>query len=209
MFLLIYEYHKINNTIIILNKNYFFTNFFMKTKKQKKAFTLIELLVRITLISILAIWISSVDYNRLNNKAKLDMFTNEIKTHFERVRNNALSGKWIWANLNVPEKWKIEYSLANSWTIISQTYNWTSWENYEDIDFKNLYEIWNWRCLDLNQLNPENISTWTWIIEFSWINISLTWSCSNNSKILELTIKSKADSKILQFNTMNWLAEIQ
>jgi prepilin-type N-terminal cleavage/methylation domain-containing protein len=211
LFLLISEYHKTSNTFIILNKNYFFTNFFMKTKKQKKAFTLIELLVSISLISILAIWISSIDYNRLNNKAKLDIFTNEIKTHFERVRNNALSWKWIWTDLNVPEKWRIEYSLSNSWKIISKTLSWTNyWLDYENINFNNLYEITNLDCLNLNQLNLENINSWTWIIEFSWINISLTWSCTNSSsKILELTIKSKSDEKILQLNTMNWLAEIK
>jgi hypothetical protein len=38
--------------------------------------------------------------------------------------------------------------------------------------------------------------------------MSLSWSCDSTTKILEVTIKRKADTKKIQINTLNWLIEI-
>jgi len=184
----------------------------MKHKKNKKAFTLIELLVWITLISIMALVTSNLNFNRLNIKQELDIFTNKIKSNYETIRNSSLSWKWVGTNLILPEKWKIEYSMSNSWTIINSSFDWTNWTTHDITPiFKKGFSISSIKCLELD-LDTNYIlnSTETWALEFIWSNISLTWSCSQTtSKILELTIKNKYETNTLLINTLNWLSEIQ
>ncbi len=179
----------------------------------KKAVTLIELLVWIWIISILALWMSSINFNRLNSKQKLELFTNSIKINYEEIRNNALAWKWIWTDLEVPKKWKIDYSMNNSWTIITSklSSNWIDWEIFNGnnwIVFQSGYYISNIKCFKSTwEEENELLSTLTWTIEFEWINIKLWWNCNSGSRILELKIKNKTDEKILKINTLNWLIE--
>ena len=183
--------------------------------KKNKAFTLIELIVWITIMWVLAFAISNIDFNRLSNKQKLDIFAWKIKTTYETVRNNALAWKAVGTNLVIPKKWNINFSKNNSWTIIIETYDNTN----------NILE--SSKLLIPNNISIESIKCWeywedktlydemtnTWTIEFSWINIKLNlnwdWSCDwNKDKILEIDIKDKVETKKITLNTLNWLVEI-
>lgn len=180
----------------------------MKLKNQNKAFTLMELLAWIAIIAIIILWTTNIDYNRLTSKQKIEIFSNKIITTFESIRNSTLTWKSISANFEVPEKMRIEYSNAWSWTITISSYDWTSWSNYDtnnDILFGQGYTIWNMRCLKLDLNVDSTITWWTWTIEFEWINMTLTWACSGDAKILEMEINYSAFTKILQINTLNWL----
>ena len=181
----------------------------MKLLKRHIAFTLVELMVWITLIGILIVWTSNIDFNRLNSKQNLEIFTNNLKNNIEKIRNNSLSGKWILSNSYVPEKWKIEYSTSNSWTIISSTYNWTDWTKYEENNFLNGYNISKINCLQINKTVDEDISSSTWTIEFEWSKLKLNWCTNTSSKILEIVVNYRWYKKILQVNSLNWLIEIK
>jgi len=67
-------------------------------KNSKNAFTIIELLIIIALISILVLGVMNINFNRQGDGQKLDMFTNQIYSTIELVRNNALMGRWIYHN---------------------------------------------------------------------------------------------------------------
>lgn len=183
----------------------------MDSIKIKNAFTLIELMVWITILSIILLSVSNIDFSRLNIKQELEIFTNNIKSNFESIRNSSLSWKWIWTDLYLPDRWKIEYSTSNSWTIINSTFSWSTESELENnLIFKPWFTISKIKCLLLNwDLDNDITDTWTWIIEFTWSKITLGWDCNNTSKILELTIKNKYETKTLQINTLNWLAEIK
>lgn len=179
---------------------------------KNKAFTLIELLVWITIISIIILWATNIDYNRLSQKQKLEIFTNNIKSDFERIRNNSLAWKWIWTSLDIPNKWKLEYSKSSSWTVTTSTSldNWATWSPYKNnIDFQPGYNISQIRCLELDWTFIENLnSTETWSIEIEWSNINLNCTIGN-PKILELSINFRQDTEIITINSLNWLVEIK
>lgn len=182
----------------------------MKLKNINKAFTLIELLVGIAIIGIIILWATNIDYNRLTTKQKLDIFANSVKSSFETVRNNALTWKWIWTNLDVPKNIKIEYSNESSWSIlISTSLDWITWSWSFSIDFEEGYNIWEMRCLELNWDEDSVITWWTWTIMFEWINITLTWACLIDAKVLEIPISYRSYTKKLEINTLNWLAEFK
>lgn len=185
----------------------------MNKQNSIRAFTLIELIVWITIIIILLLWTTQIDFNRLSQKQELEILTNNIKSNFEILRNNSLSWKWIWTSLIVPDSWMFEISNSNSWTVANSYLSWGTWYNYENqLIFKNwLYISWL-KCLELDKtLDDDLLSTWTWWIIFKWWNLTLTWSCntiSEDAKILEIEIKNnKSDTKTLQINMLNWLAE--
>jgi hypothetical protein len=184
--------------------------------KNNKAFTLIELMVWITILWVLAFAITNIDFNRLSNSQKLDIFSWNIKNSYETIRNNALSWKWIWVNLIVPYKWTINFSKNNNWTI--------SWEAYDEsnaildnsiINIPSDFSISSIKCWEyLENRTLYNEMTNTWTIEFNWINIGLNinWDINcdaNKDKVLELIIQNKQETKIININTLNWLFEIK
>jgi len=174
----------------------------MKILNIKKGFTLIELLVWITIIWILLLAATSLNFNRLSNRQKLEIFTNSIKTNFETIRNYSLEWKWIWSNLNVPNIRTIEFSKSK---ILSKA----DWTSYSSIDVNWNFNIINISCLDVNKALDTNVASWSWIIEFKWSVMTLTWQCNiESSKILKIEVRDKSfDKKTLFFNTLNWLVE--
>jgi len=181
--------------------------------KNKKAFTLIELLVWISIISILILGTTNIDYNRLSKKQNLEIFTNTIKSNFERIRNNSLSWKWIWVNLDIPDKWVVEYSTSSSWTILSKAYTWSNIVSNNNTLFKKGIFITKIRCLKLDWTENYTLATTeTGSLEIIWSNIKLIWDCYNydsTSKILELEVTDRINTKIVKINSLNWLVEIK
>lgn len=180
-------------------------------KKNNIWFTIIELTVVVAILTIIWIWATKVNFNRLNDRQKLDIFTNKIIVMYEKVRNNALLWKWIWTNLNTPEKWKIEFIKNWSWQVISSYYSWSRIE-YEKLDFNNWYEITNIYCkniIDVND-NLEIFSNGTWAIEINWWLLNTSWACAlfNKYRKLETTIKYKnVFQEKIEINTVNWLIQ--
>lgn len=182
-------------------------------KVSNNAFTLIELLIVILIIAILILGSNFLNFNKVSNKQKLDTKTIQIVSQIEEIRNNALLWKWIWTDLFVPEKYKIDFSTSWSWIISTQYLSWT----YLDYnlfnkrieflnDFSSISEV---KCLKLDKSLWNSLTnTQTWTIFIKWANMSLSWSCDSTTKILELNIKRKSDTKKIQINTLNWLIEI-
>ncbi len=184
-------------------------------EKNKNAFTIIELLVAITIISILILWATNINFSRLNDKQKIDIYTNKILINYEQIRNNSLLGKWIWIDLVIPNKREINFSNYWSWQISTKYYTWTTDIGIVDniIFFNDFYEISEIKCLSLDENNLVTF-TWsntaTWTIEIKWNNLTLTWSCNNQiHKKLITTIKYKNNfEKKIEINTVNWLIKI-
>ncbi len=180
-------------------------------KNNLRAFTLIELLVAIAIITMIILWVTSIDYNRLSSKQKLEIFTNSIKSNFENIRNSSLSWKWIWTNLDIPLEWKIEYSSSGWWKIVSSnTLNWTDWLEYEDINFGYDFKITEIKCISLDRVS-ENVltSSSTWTVVFNQNDISLWWDCPTNTKILEMQVSWKSYLNTIEINTLNGLIQIK
>ena len=186
-------------------------------KNNFNAFTLIELMVVIAIIAILILGSNFLSFNKVSNKQKLETNVIRINSHFEEIRNNALLWKWIWTNLFVPEEYKIEFSTTWSWIIKNTYLSWWIYYDYnlfeKNINFSDRFDsISEIKCFKLNTLTAENTfnswSTNTWTIFIKWANMTLSWSCNATTKILEVTIKRKNDTKKIQINTLNWLIEI-
>jgi len=93
-------------------------------KNPYTAFTLIELLVVISIITILALWISQISFTTMWDKQKLDTTVARIVSNIETVRWNALMWKWIWDQLTVPESYQIDFSTTWSGNITTQYLSW-------------------------------------------------------------------------------------
>ncbi|MBB1564907.1 hypothetical protein HG430_002600 [Candidatus Gracilibacteria bacterium] len=80
-------------------------------KKIKNAFTIIELVVVITLIIIIVFGLNSLNFGKLSDLQKSDIFSNKIIGELENVRNDALVGKGILDStekFTSIQKWKVE-----------------------------------------------------------------------------------------------------
>ena len=195
-------------------------------KNNTSWFTLIEILVVIVIIAILALWVSNINFNAISDKQRLDKDIIKIISQIETIRNNSILWKWIWVNLDVPEKYEIH--IWNTWSWNIKLYYNTWWVNTEydfvkKINFWNNYEyISKMNCLSL-EINPStkkytiiddedgdnNIQDWTWKLIFEWANISLSWACDKaEAKILQVEVTRKQFKRTFQINTLNWLIEI-
>lgn len=174
----------------------------------KKAFTLIELLVAMAIISIMVVWVTNIDFKWISNKDRLEIFVIKIISEIETVRNNSLIWKWIWTNLTVPEKWKIEISKKWSWSLLTTSYSWTTALAQYNFPFQEFYSIDSISCWKINEVNNSLSntlnSTQSWTIVFEQWNITLSDKCDKNQKI-EITVKYKEFEKKIYFNSVNWL----
>ncbi len=179
-------------------------------KKTLSGFTLLELMVVVAIIWILAIWASNIQFNPQIDKQNSLLFSNDIFTNIEKVRNNALFWKWVWSwsTLTYPEKWIINLDTNWNGSISAKYSSWWTIYNYNDfrVDFLNQNsKISQLKCLSIDNLNSE---TWSYVdIEISKNNITLSWCSSPNDKILEITTNYKAFTNTIKLNTVSWLLE--
>ena len=178
------------------------------SQKNISAFTLIELMVVIAIIWITILWATSIDFNRISDAQRSEIFTNNIVAKIETVRNNALIGKWIWASLETPNNWSIEISSSS----INTSYDiWAGPVNSSDqsLNITSPYEVNSLKCLSLDKTSEVDITWSPATLSFAWNNLSFIWGCNNDEyKILEITTLYKTHEKVISINTLSWLIEI-
>lgn len=179
-------------------------------KKNKNWFTLIEIIVVIAIIWVLIVWASRINFNPQIDKQNSDMFTNNIFSNIETIRNNSLLWKWMWSWVKMfyPEKWVVNISKTWSWKIENFYQSWWISYNYKEININFINDFWKIseiKCRDIN---------WNWYeiinnidIEFSGKNITLSWCTYPNDKLLELTTNYKSFSKTIKLSKVTWLIE--
>lgn len=179
-----------------------------RSQKHIHGFTLIEMIVVITLIGIFTLGITNIDFSRLSVRQKHEIFTNDIITNIETVRNFAFQGKGIGASLETPDQWSIEISANGNGAILTQ-YSWGINGIYEPTSFvvPNGYEITNLLCTDLERNSVENISG-TGTIIFTNTTASLIW-CDPRLKVMELTAQHSGYSHTIEINTINGIIQKQ
>ena len=190
-------------------------------KSNYSAFTLIELLVGIIIVTIIILWIGKINFNKIWDKQKLDKKIIQIISQIETIRNNSLLWKWIWTNLDVPEKYEVHFWNTWSWNIKIYYNTWwvdteyifdkkiNFWNNYEYISKLNCMKANTDREVVPDENFDDDIQSWTWIIIFEWWNISLSWACDKPvAKVFQVEITKKTFKRKFQINTINWLIEI-
>ena len=175
----------------------------------KKAFTLIELLVVITIIIILVIWLSNIDFKWQRDKEELEKRVNKVISIFEEAQTNSL----LWKsekNFEIPKKRKITFSTwANNEFILKKFYmTWSTWNLVEKTSLKRpWFFVKDFYCSELNDPTSTWSFSWTWEIIFEWTNIYLSGSTEcleNKFQKLEINFKLKAFEKTLIINTISW-----
>ncbi len=181
-----------------------------KNKINFSWFTLIELMVSVAIIGIIALWSTSLNFNKLSNREKLKINNNKIVSTIETIRNNSLMWKWIWVNLINPKYWRIDFSKVGSWKILV-SYNTGGLDiNFteKNIIFNNWYYIDSVICSNLSWTFNNN--TLSWVLFISWDNI--TWSgaslCNDTrTKKLEIITWYRNLTWSILINTVSWLIE--
>ena len=148
------------------------------------------------------------------DKQRLDIYSNQIISRYESVRNNSLiwRGIWNWTDIDKINEWQLEFSLQNSWSLTARYSTGWAFINSDEYsllaDTQKLYSIKSMKCLKLDKTENQTLS-WSdiWRIILNWDNISLSWCTDLSSKILELGLFYKWHEKTLKINTINWLIE--
>lgn len=179
-------------------------------KKNKNWFSLVELMITIAVISIIWIVALKLNFNNLIDNQKSLMFSNDIYSNIEKVRNNALLWKWVWSwTFIYPDKWVIKvWTWWTNWTITWHFYTWWVLQNYDEFKVNFIDEnskISKLTCYDITKSNPNNITNID--IEIIWNSISLSWCSNPNNKILDIETSYKNFKKIVRINTITWIIE--
>lgn len=164
-------------------------------------------MVVIALIAIITLWVTNVDFNRSSNQQKLAIFTNEIVSKIETVRNNALIWKWIGTDVETPDSWQIQISDTSSWSVQTSYNLWggpISSNEYSIIP-NAFYSIWDMRCIQLDGTSEAN---WNATITINGNEMILSGCSTDNFKILEFTTSYRDLTQAVQINTLSWLIEV-
>lgn len=184
-------------------------------KKNKKWFTLIELIVVISLLAIITIASTKMNFNKNIEKQNSLMFANEIHSNIEMIRNNSLLWKWVSDGIDIihPTKWNIHIStwIVNTWNhwIIKWQYS-TGWTfaKYNDFEVKFIDThsyISKLTCYDINKTTSSTQNNID--IEVIGSTLSFSWCTAPNNKILEIQSEYKSFRKKIRLNSLNGVIE--
>lgn len=186
-------------------------------KKNKNAFSLIELVVVIGLITFIALTATSLNFQWLSDKQKLEIFSNRIITQIETIRNDAL----VWKNLYDTTK-KIWFEDIEQWEIAinktTATLEVTAYPRQKDIS-----EVKEPRIVTTNKASAwEKIEAlkcnWAWWeksidsakIVFEWTKTAkVIWEDCNENSILQFELSYSKEKWIIEFDPVSWLVEIK
>ena len=186
-------------------------------KKNKNAFSLIELVVVIGLITFIALTATSLNFQWLSDKQKLEIFSNRIITQIEAIRNDAL----VWKNLYDTTK-KIWFEDIEQWEIAinktTATLEVTAYPRQKDIS-----EVKEPRIVTTNKASAwEKIEAlkcnWAWWeksidsakIVFEWTKTAkVIWEDCNENSILQFELSYSKEKWIIEFDPVSWLVEIK
>lgn len=152
---------------------------------------------------------TQLDFSRIWNSQRIEIFNTKILNHYETVRNNALLGKWIDTTIDVPDSWKIQYSTDWIWSINSQ-YSTGSWIDFNEFtpSIPEKHSIENIACFDLNNNDADN--TWTQAeIIFDWNDITLGWKCTSAARILQFETHFLDHVQTFRINVLNGTMDIK
>lgn len=180
-------------------------------KKNKKWFSLIELLIVMVIIWIIALWANKINFNNLADNQNNMMFSNDVYSNIEKVRNNSLLWKWVvnWTSMQYPDKWVISiWTLGANWTISWMYSTWWTLKNYSDfkVNFIDTHsKINKLTCYDITKNNPSVKSSID--IEIIWSSLSISWCTTPNNKILDIETGYKNFKKVIRINAISWMIE--
>ncbi len=179
----------------------------MNLKKKQLAFTLVEIMVGIAIIGIMAISISQINFNRLNDVQKVWIETTKISNIIEETRNNALVGRWVGVNLITPSNWRV--IIRNNglpWRVTSQ-YNQSGYTTYSNWDAQTPYTIREIRCKNINGWNSEIATNVQ--IRFIGEDMDVVSGCTQaKAKIIEIDFWVPSVLKTIRMNTVSWVIEV-
>lgn len=173
--------------------------------KNNKAFTIIELLIAITVITIVTLGWSNIQFRSISNKQSLEISTNKIISEIERIRNNSLIWKGIWINIDVPKMWRIDFSTSWSWAIkTNYTNDWTNWiiDNSMTIDKFSINKV---KCINVNWIETNLNNTQTWSIFFEWWKYKLWSDCNTLNSSIMIETFYKWHTKNIEFDIISWI----
>ena len=186
-------------------------------KKNKNAFSLIELVVVIGLITFIALTATSLNFQWLSDKQKLEIFSNRIITQIEAIRNDAL----VWKNLYDTTK-KIWFEDIEQWEIAinktTATLEVTAYPKQKDIS-----EVKEPRIVTTNKVSTwEKIEAlkcnWAWweksidsvkIVFERTKTAKVIWEGCNENSILQFDLSYSKEKWIIEFDPVSWLVEIK
>ncbi len=179
----------------------------MDTTYSKKAFTVMELLVVITVMIIIVIWATNVNFNTSTTKQRLEIFTNRIVSEIETIRTNDLVGRaeLEGSNLEIPERWIIEFSSDNNWKmetkLVNNLWNTKVIKTLNIEDWYSIDEIWCTHPTTGNYNITDNASIFfeKWKYYLNWIGCQW-W----HNLITIKTFFNWVDQEI-SFDIINWL----
>lgn len=179
-------------------------------KKNTYWFTLIEILVVIALIWILIVGASNFSLNNNIDKQKSLWYAQEIQTHIERVRNQALLWKWFlsWSTIIHPQKWRVQIKANTGTGVVWYYQNGAIFSLYNDIQIKipdHNAKISTLTCYNITRSGSGNSTVVDIDFVGNWITFS--WCTSPNNKILDIETKYKNFSKIIRFHSISWVME--
>lgn len=162
-------------------------------KKNKKAFTILELVVIIALISLIALWMSKINFNRLSNEQESEILANKIISIIEEARDNSITWKGVYENKNFIEvnNRNIEIKL---------------WENFEIISKANSKQISKIKKIKKQRINKiqcwDNDFDGNPIITFEQGKIIFNNNCKKNLKIF---IDYNWANNEIEIDRISWL----
>ena len=165
-------------------------------KKNKNAFSLIELVVVIGLITFIALTATSLNFQWLSDKQKLEIFSNTTKKiWFEDIEQWEIAINKTTATLEVTAYPKQKDISEVKEPRIVTTNKVSTWEKIEALKCN-----WAWWEKSIDSVK----------IVFEWTKTAkVIWEDCNENSILQFELSYSKEKWIIEFDPVSWLVEIK
>lgn len=172
--------------------------------KKNRGFTLVELLIVVAIIWVIASSARFLNFEEINNRKKVELFTATVARWIENIRNNALYGRSLLAEN--PEAWRISINLNNSGTVTTEYLSGSTWNIYDDQDSNYTVDFPEY-ISSISCDTSLDVSSGTGIILYTGSELSLSGSCSINDKYMTIETWYGSYTWSLNINSISGVIE--
>lgn len=166
-------------------------------------------MVAISLIAILALWVSRINFNNFTSSERVLILSQKIVSRIETVKNYAKNGYGIWSWLSTPDAWRISLS----WSGLISEYsldNRVTWNPFPSLSYEvqNSEDIVRFRCNNILAGIPENTVN-SVSLEFSSTGSTIIGCNAPNFTELRIDVTYANENRYILFSTLNGILEVK
>jgi len=164
-------------------------------------------MVWIAIIALMALWVSSIDFQRLSQNQKTQIELVKVVNIIEETRNNAMIWRGVGTDLDTPDSWSVILDTSSSWRVESIWNLWFSTWSLSLWEAENPIRISNMRCQSIDGSIDDSATNTVVSIVYNGSSAQLIWCNDDSFKKIVFDFWFWENTKEISINAVTGIIE--